>query len=135
MTRMIEQASDPFWEALADGEFRVPLCSACGEGFFPPAPLCPHCGDRDTEWIAADEGRLYSFTRQHRTAPGFDSPVVMGIVELDIGPRLLTPIAAEYDQLAIGQSVQIEPRPYEQEYGRGERGSKPFFAAIVQEGE
>jgi uncharacterized OB-fold protein len=59
----------------------------------------------------------------------------MGIVELDIGPRLLAPIAAEYDQLTIGQSVRIEPRPYEQEYDRGERGSKPFFAAIVQEGE
>lgn len=135
MTREIERASDLFWEALADGEFRVPLCSVCREAFFPPAPLCPHCGGRDIEWTAADEGRLYSFTRQHRTAPGFDSPVVMGIVELDIGPRLLAPIAAEYDRLTIGQSVRIEPRPYEQEYSRGERASKPFFAATVQEGE
>ena len=125
--------SVPFWEALAEGRFLVHCCGSCGSDFFPPAPVCPHCGCQSVEWQEVDgRGRLYSFTRQHRTALGFDSPTVMGIVELDVGPRLLAPVAANYDDLTIGQSVQLDPWPYNHDYDRGDRDGDPFFAAVPE---
>lgn len=130
MSRKVESGSEPFWEQLAGGEFRVPECRDCGEAFFPPGPLCPHCGGREFDWTSGETGTLYSFTRQHRTAPGFDAPVVMGIVELAAGPRLLAPIAADYDDLTIGQPVRVVPRDYEQDYDREEQSDRPFFAAV-----
>jgi uncharacterized OB-fold protein len=132
VSREIPHAADPFWEGLAEGQFRVPVCLDCETAFFPPAPLCPHCGHGEAEWTDAGRGTLYSFTRQHRTAPGFDSPIVMGIVELDAGPRLLAPVAADYDDLTIGQSVQLDPRPYDHDYDRGDRDGDPFFAAVPE---
>jgi Predicted nucleic-acid-binding protein containing a Zn-ribbon len=87
---------------------------------------------RAAEWTEAGDGTLYSFTRQHRTAPGFDSPIVMGIVNLDAGPRLLAPVDADYEELTIGQSVRLEPRDYDQGYDRGDHAEDPFFAAVPE---
>lgn len=130
MNHEVTSATEPFWEALGEGVFRVPQCNHCGDAFFPPAPLCPNCGGQTIEWILADEGALYSFTRQHRTAPGFEAPLVMGIVELEVGPRLLAPIDANYDALSIGQSVRLMPREYMYEYNRMHHADRPFFEAV-----
>jgi len=130
MSRDLTPASEPFWNALDDGEFRVPACINCGTAFFPPGPLCPHCGSDDLDWQTAGDGVLYSFTRQHRTAPGFDAPLVVGIVDLDAGPRLLAPVDAPYDDLTVGQAVHVEPREYDHDYDRGRHAERPFFAAV-----
>jgi uncharacterized OB-fold protein len=102
----------------------------CQTVFFPPGPLCPYCGSDDLNWRTADEGVLYSFTRQHRTAPGFDAPLVMGIVELNAGPRLLALVEAAYNDLIIGQPVRIEPQKYDHDYDRGRHAGRPFFVAV-----
>ena len=124
--------TDPFWEALSEGRLLIHACERCDERFFPPAPLCPACGSEAVDWEeSSGRGTLYSFTRQHATADGFPDRIVAGIVELDDGPRLLTPIDAAYEALSIGDRVVIEARDYPHEYDRGRLESSPFFAATV----
>ena len=121
----------PFWEALSEGRFLVHRCRECSEAFFPPAPVCPNCGDRDVEWYeASGRGRLHSFTRQHTAPPGFEAPRVVGLVELEAGPRLLAPIGADYDSLSIGAAVEVVPTEYDADYDRGPLAEFPFFEAL-----
>ena len=86
----------PFWEGARAGKLILPRCNACGRFWFPPSQRCRHCLSADFAWReCAGEGRIYSFVVYHRLYhPGFenDVPYVVGIVELDEGPRLLTNI-------------------------------------------
>lgn len=126
--------TDPFWDALEDGQFLLQRCRDCGEAYFPPAPVCPRCHAEAVEWIESDAaGELYAFTRQHRTAPGVRSPVVLGVVELDEGPRLLARVASEYEALALGDRVALEACTYEDGVERGRLGGRPFFRAVLTE--
>ena len=130
----MDATSDPFWDALADDRFLLPSCRDCGEAFFPPAPVCPRCHATDVEWIESDAvGTLYAVTRQHRTAPGIPSPLVLGIVELDDGPRLLAQVRATDDELDIGTRIRLEPTEYDGSVDRGRLSDRPFFAAYPVE--
>lgn len=122
--------TDRFWTALEEGRFLVQQCGACGEAFFPPAPACPACHDDDVDWEGTDgRGEVYSFTTQHRTPPGIDSPATVGIVELDAGPRLLAPFGSA-DELSIGRRVELRPAAYEDGFDRGRLADRPFFVAV-----
>jgi uncharacterized OB-fold protein len=123
--------SVPFWEALTQDRFLVHRCKSCASDFFPPAPVCPYCGSQFVEWHGVSgSGQLYSFTRQHTTPPRFEAPLVVGTVELEAGPRLLAPIAAEYDDLAIGTPVEVVATEYDPNYDRGALAEYPFFEAV-----
>lgn len=125
--------TDPFWDALEDGAFRIHRCTDCESAYFPPSPVCPYCQSTDVEWIESSAtGTLFSFTRQHVTAPGFDDTLVVGVVELDEGPRVLAPIEGSYDALKIGDPVRIEPTAYTQAFDRERLEGKPFFVAIPE---
>jgi hypothetical protein len=124
----------PFWKGLADGRLRIHDCAGCGEPFFPPAPVCPRCGSREVEWTEADgRGRLYSVTRQHATAPGFPAPLVVGLVALAEGPRLLAPVAADFEAVGIGTAVRVVPVEYDHGYDRGPLAEFPYFEAVPVE--
>ncbi|WP_246084382.1 Zn-ribbon domain-containing OB-fold protein [Salinadaptatus halalkaliphilus] len=130
----MEAASDPFWDALEDDRFLLPSCEDCGEAFFPPSRACPHCHATDIEWLESEGvGTLYAFTRQHRTAPGVPSPNVLGIVELEDGPRLLAQFASEYDDLEIGATVTLQTREYAGTVDRGRLEGRPFFEARLRD--
>lgn len=130
MTVDIPVGTAAFWSALEEGRFLIGQCSECTETYFPPSAVCPYCaGDGGT--VESDgEGIVYSFTRLHRTAPGFDQPLVMGLVELDEGPRLLARFAAEFDDLAIGTRVHLRVIEYDGPYDRGRLAGRPFFEAV-----
>jgi len=126
-----ERYTLPFWEGLADGRFLAHDCADCGRTFFPPAPVCPGCGGRDVDWTEVEaRGDLHSFTRQHVTPPGFDAPLVVGLVDLAAGPRLLAPVDAEYGDLAVGTTVEVVPTTPPGEFDRGELGEYPYFEAV-----
>lgn len=121
--------TERFWEALAEDRFLLGDCQDCEKRHFPPAPVCPHC-HAEAGWMeAAGTGTLYSFTRQNRTAPAFDSPITIGTVELAEGPRLLVRIDADYESLSIGRSMSLEAVEYDQEYDRGDLAEYPMFVA------
>jgi len=118
-----------FWDALRSGTFLLGSCDTCQDAHFPPAPVCPHCGaDADTT-AAEGTGTLYSFSRQHRTAPAFDSPITIGTVELAEGPRVLMRIQGAYESLEIGKEVEILVTEYREDYDRGPLSGYPMFAA------
>lgn len=128
---MTDAAGDPFWSGLEGGEIRLPRCGACGAVFFPPGPVCPHCRADRIEWTAVDGGgELLAFTRLHRTAPGVDSPVVLGLVVLGAGPRVLARVDAPHAALAIGDPVGLEPWAYDEDLDRGHLAGRPFFRAV-----
>jgi uncharacterized OB-fold protein len=121
--------TERFWNALADGEFLVGQCADCEEAHFPPGPVCPHCGGTADTTESEGTGTLYSFTKQRRTAPDFDAPIVMGMVTLSEGPRVLMRLEAPYDELQIGQSVEVVTTEYDADYDRGRLSDYPMFAA------
>lgn len=125
--------TEPFWDALEDGLFLLQRCGDCDEAYFPPAPTCPACHADTVEWIeAAGTGELYAFTRQHRTASGFESPLVLGTVELAEGPRLLVRMEDPYDALEIGAAVELRPVEYDGGANRGWLEGRPFFRGVLQ---
>ena len=129
----VERYTARFWAALDNGEFLFHRCGDCERAFFPPTPVCPHCGATDVAWETADGmGTLYSFTRQHTAPPGFEPGDVLGIIELVEGPRVLVLVEAAYDDLTIGQTVELVPVEYEAGFDRGDLDGQPYFVARPQ---
>lgn len=103
--------SQPFWDAAAEHRLVHPWCSACERAFFPPHMCCPRC--RSREWIwrgSAGLGTLYSHTVVHRAPqPGFATPYVIGVVDLDEGFELMTNVVRiDPHAVAIGMRVHVE---------------------------
>ncbi|WP_129116057.1 Zn-ribbon domain-containing OB-fold protein [Halegenticoccus tardaugens] len=122
--------TDPFWEALVDGKVLIHRCEECTSRFFPPGPVCPYCQSLAVEWQeSTGKGTLFSFTRQHVTAPEFDDGLIVGVIELDDEPRLLTPIDEPYQDLRIGNRFRIESFEYVSGFDRGRLEDYPFFVA------
>lgn len=130
----MEPYTKPFWEALREDRFLIHACENCDERFFPPSPICPHCHSSDVDWTETTErGTLFSFTRTHATAEAFDDELVVGVVELDEGPKLLAPIDDPFESLEIGARIGIEATEYDADYDRGWLEPYPFFVARLLE--
>jgi uncharacterized protein len=99
-----------FWDGTALGELRLQRCHACDSTYFPPQPFCPRCSSDDVEVVrSSGRGFLYSYVISHLAAPGFEAPYVIGVVELEEGPHLLTNIVdvpPDPDQLPLDLPVE-----------------------------
>ncbi len=85
----------PFWEAAKRRELQIQQCHECGAHYFYPRPMCPYCLSRNVAWVTCSgRGRLHTFVINYRPPRHYasDSPYVIGIVELEEGPRLMTNI-------------------------------------------
>lgn len=83
----------PYWEAAKQRVLRIQHCGDCQQHYFYPRPLCPHCLSRNVSWVdVSGRGKLHTFVINHRPPRGFPAsgPYVIGIVELDEGPKLMT---------------------------------------------
>lgn len=117
-----------FWDALQDNRFLIHSCTSCDHRFFPPSPICPYCHSTNVEWVESTSiGTLYSFTKQYVTANDFEQPAVAGVVELDDGPMVDTPIDESYVDLSVGDRVEIAATDYQHDYDRGRFDNYPFF--------
>lgn len=110
---VIDSDSQPYWEAAARHELRLPFCIDCEKHFFMPRVLCPRChGDRIDWRSASGDGVVYSFTIARRAAgPAFAErvPYVVALVDLDEGARLLSQIVTEdVGAVRIGQRVRVD---------------------------
>lgn len=89
-------------------------CNACGTLHFPARAVCPGCGG--TEHLPhrfRGAGTLWSFSELYQLQRGHakDVPHLVGIIQLDEGPRLLAQITdAEPEELSIGMRVQMVTR-------------------------
>jgi uncharacterized protein len=87
----------PFWEALANGELRLPACSVCGAWQWYPYEFVKCHDDAHHEWkVMPQTATLFSFTVVRRSLmPDGDQgvvPYVAALVEPDGAPgvRLAT---------------------------------------------
>jgi uncharacterized protein len=101
----------PFWDAVSQGELRLPRCSACHKFQWYPDDTGPGCEGATYEWVpVARTGVLHTMTRVHRSfLPGGEGPLpfTVGLVELDgvAGCRLVA-VMLESPDLEIGDRVE-----------------------------
>ncbi len=82
-----DRDSAPYWQALADGHFKVTHCRDCGHWTWPPRPICSGCHGGN---LSLDEvkgrGEVFSWIVVHRsTSPDMMQyvPYVLALVRLD----------------------------------------------------
>lgn len=105
-----------FWRELAKGRLTHQVCGDCGEAFFPPRPACPACLSLELSWKEMPaRGSLASWTRIRRSTADFETPLLLGLVDLESGlGRLLAPLVdVDETALAIGMPVRLEIVPTE----------------------
>lgn len=103
----------PYWEAARRHELAAQLCEQCGAWQFYPRPFCLECWSDSVRWApTAGTGTVYSATTVHRRiVPHLDPPYIVGIVELDEGPRLVTNLVG--GDCPIGARVTVRWRERE----------------------
>ena len=106
----VNNANETFWEGIKREKFIIQKCNACGDVFFPPRIVCPECLSNDLKYIESKgQGTLYAFTEIRGRAPGFKTPFVVGLIELDEKPgRFLSRIDAPYESLKIGERMKVK---------------------------
>jgi uncharacterized OB-fold protein len=102
----------PFWDAAREQRLLIQGCDDCGTRYFYPRPQCPHCLSRRVHWMdASGRGRLHTFVINHRPPRGFPhpAPFVLGIVELEEGPRMMARIVdVAADPTAVHCDLPVE---------------------------
>jgi uncharacterized OB-fold protein len=111
---MIEDESQPFWDALVDGKLMIRHCNACGEFHYYPRPFCPKCWSDDVEWFeTSGAATVYSYSTVYvNDLPPFGPqvPYVAAVVTLAEGPRMMTRlVGVENPDIKIGMAVAFEP--------------------------
>ena len=102
----------PFWDYCKAHELRMQFCKACSEWIWYPKAWCPSCGAREgIEWRKlSGRGEIYSFTVIRQVidnSPAFQAeiPFVIGLVELEEGPRIYSNV--DNKEVAIGDKVSV----------------------------
>lgn len=124
----ITSVSEPFWDAVAQKEFILQKCTDCNQWVFYPRTICPHCWSNNLEWRpASGKAHLKTWGIVHR--PGHPAwqevaPYVLGVVELEEGPTMLTHLLLdETKDLHIGLPLQVS-------YTKINKVWLPFFKPV-----
>lgn len=105
--------TQPYWDAAKRHVLMIQRCNGCGQHYFYPRPLCPHCFSRDVQWVeVSGKGRLHTYTINYRPPRKFptQSPVIIAVIELAEGPRLMSNIIgtdADPAQLRCDAPVEV----------------------------
>ena len=106
--------SKPFWDAARNHKLVIQECNKCKNKQWFPRPWCIECGSRDLDWIqVSGRGNVYSFTiirKVIRNLPAFqdDIPFLIGLIELEEGPRMYSNIVdCSLDEAEIGMKVEV----------------------------
>ena len=106
----ITPLTQPFWDACSEGRLILPRCNACGRHFFRPEVACTHCFSTDWRWFdASGRATLYSYSIVHRApAPGFETPFVFAVVELDEGVAMFSNVVGcKLEGVRIGMPLRV----------------------------
>ncbi|MFQ5668181.1 MAG: bifunctional MaoC family dehydratase N-terminal/OB-fold nucleic acid binding domain-containing protein [Candidatus Binatia bacterium] len=99
-----------WWEGIRRGELLIQKCSACGALRHPPRPMCGRCQSLTWEPVAATgRGTVHSYTVLHHPKfPGFEYPLVCGLIELEEGTRIVSNVVGcDPDDVRIGMPVVL----------------------------
>jgi hypothetical protein len=100
----------PFWDALREHRIRIQFSPSTGRYVFYPRVRAPGTLADDLEWREITGlGTLYTFTVSDRpTAPGFEVPQLLAVVEWDEGPRVSTELV-NVDPIDIAVGMRVRP--------------------------
>jgi uncharacterized protein len=110
-TLVVDQWTQPFWDACREHRLVVPRCADCATTRFPPGPFCPNCRSQRIDWIELPgTGTVYSYTVVSRSlTPEMDDslPYAPAVIELDgaDGRRLISAVVG-----APLESVRVDAR-------------------------
>jgi uncharacterized OB-fold protein len=89
-------------------------CTGCGAYYFPARSVCSRCLCGDVERVPlSGSGTLYTYTVIHQSLPQFETPYILGYVDLDDNVRVAGQLAGvDVDDLKLGMrlTTQFEPR-------------------------
>lgn len=101
----INEESQPYWDATAEGKLLIKKCADCGEFHFYPRTICPFCMSDNTQWHqSSGKGKVYSYSVMHR------SPVkyCIAYVTLEEGVTMMTNIIdVDFEKIKIDMDVQV----------------------------
>lgn len=106
------QATQPFWDASAQGKLVFQRCGDCKKTQSLPRLFCRHCMSEDLQWEPSKGlGTIYTFTVNHRAANAHMAdklPYVVAVVQLDEGVRMMANIVDVPPELVrIGDRVRV----------------------------
>jgi uncharacterized OB-fold protein len=112
-------ADGPYWEYLAEGEFRLPHCAGCHRTIWPAHFRCGNCGSWDMDWVEAEPaGAIYSWTRtwysfDRTTERADDIPYVTVLCDVDgaDGARVMGILEGDESSLKVGARVRGVIKP------------------------
>ena len=113
----MDQWSEPFWQAGAEGRTIMPKCGACGTFRWPAGPFCFKCRSQAVEWAPAGQASIYSYIVLPQPGADNDAPPawrVPAVVEFADAPgvRLVSVLVdAPLDGIAIDDPVTIDWLP------------------------
>lgn len=99
-----------FWEGVARGELLIQRCAGCAVLRHPPRPMCPRCRSVDWDTVrASGRGTVHSYVVPHHPRmPGFPTPYVVVLVDLEEGTRLVSNLVdVAVDAVRIGMPVEL----------------------------
>jgi len=86
-------------------------CSECGKVYFPPKQFCAECMNEQMDEIGlSNQATLYTSTVVHIGVKGFETPYILGWVDLPEQVRLVTQIEFEpqrASELHSGQKLEL----------------------------
>jgi uncharacterized OB-fold protein len=82
----------------------------CGTFFYPPRIICPKCrrlGNIET-YKFKGTGEVVTYSTVHQAPRNLNRqiPYTLAIIELDEGPRLLSEVICEPEEISIGMRVR-----------------------------
>ena len=85
-------------------------CPKCNWADFSETKTCPRCRSETKEVSFSGRGKVATFTVIRYPPEGFekDTPYIVGLVDLDGGPRVIGRVTAKPDEIRIGQTVQYD---------------------------
>jgi NAD(P)-dependent dehydrogenase (short-subunit alcohol dehydrogenase family)/uncharacterized OB-fold protein len=112
--------------AAARGAFELPICQDCATIVYPPQEVCRKCLSDKLRWReVSPSGRLLALgTIHHSTDAYFSgrSPLIIGTVQLDAGPIVITRVAAACAK--INERVRL--------FNCLDRGGEQVFVAMPE---
>ncbi len=102
----------PFWEALRQHRFILPVCSLCGARWFPPYSCCPHCWQDAREWREASGiGEVVGvtiFEKAYLQSFSTDVPYNVCLIRLVEGPFMYSNVRGiSNEDIRVGLRVKI----------------------------
>ncbi|MBE0480404.1 MAG: Zn-ribbon domain-containing OB-fold protein [Dehalococcoidia bacterium] len=120
MTEQRDFSSASFYGFLAEKKLMASRCKSCRALYLPPHPICSKCFGTEMEWTEVKgNGKLAAFTAisvgpSCTIEEGYsrDNPYVVGIVQLDEGPkvsgRILGVDARKPETIRVGTPMTVQ---------------------------